>query len=543
MRNVKKWLALGLATIMTFGAVACGNSDAPVVKESESNNGSENVVESETQKEVQKEPVLLEWYFRGNGQQQDTELVEARVNELLKEYPGLEHVSININCFPSADYATKVVLAQTEGAQIDILNTVSLDYATHLIDGSWMPIEDYISDELKAELPEWLWELGSYDGHIYMVPNYQNAFNSGYMLFPKEYMDKYGDYDAMYEVLSNPDKSITEKMAVLEEYVLAVRAGEGNTKYAGAVGQIDKGQLGFYFKTPYDHLANYFIVENDGQHKVEYLFASDEMKEIWSVYAEWYKKGIYAPDGVTTSNPDYGFQHMMENVANVYTGCGGVGAAEYVANNYSLSWGFDTVAIPIQEYDYVQNSWGAGGNGVSSTCENPEEAVLFIEALTTGTELGKEIYNTMVYGIEGKHYTKDANDPNRIETIEYVTGQGGSDTSYAGLKWIIGNSFYAYKNQSVSDGQYENYKKYNEAPETQSSSHNGFIVSSDNVTGEIEAINKVKSTYIAALQTGVQGDNFEAYYEEYIKALNDAGMQKVIDEYQKQLDAWLAANK
>ena len=53
----------------------------------------------------------------------------------------------------------------------------------------------------------------------------------------------------------------------------------------------------------------------------------------------------------------------------------------------------------------------------------------------------------------------------------------------------------------------------------------------------------MKSTYIAALQTGVQGDNFEAYYEEYIKALNDAGMQKVIDEYQKQLDAWLAANK
>ena len=539
MRNVKKWLALGLATIMTFGVVACGNDDAPVVKESESNKATESVAEPE----VQKEPVLLEWYFRGNGQQKDTEEVEARVNELLKDYPGLEHVSININCFPSADYSTKVLLAQTEGAQIDILNTVSLNFTQHVEDGSWMPIEDYISDELKSELPEWLWELGSVDGHIYMVPNYQNAFNSGFACFPKEYMEKYGDYNAMYEVLSDSSKSITERATVLEEYVLAVRQGEGDTKYAANLGQISQGQLGFYYMTPYDHLGNYFKVDNDGQHKVEYLFATDEMKEIWSIYADWYKKGIYAPDGVTTNNPDYSFQNMMNPIANVFSGKGSVGDAEYVAEVLSAEWGFDVVCIPVQEYDYVQNSWGAGGNGVSSTCENPEEAVLFIEALTTGTELGKEIYNTMVFGIEGKHYTKDANDPDRIETLEYAKSQGGSDTSYAGLKWILGNSFYAYKNQAVKDGQFENYKKYNEAPETQSSGHNGFVVSSANVTGELEAIEKVKSTYIDALQTGVQGDNFETYYEEFIKALNGAGLQKVIDEYQKQLDAWLAANK
>ena len=45
MRNVKKWLALGLATIMTFGVVACGNDDTPVVKESESNKATESVAE------------------------------------------------------------------------------------------------------------------------------------------------------------------------------------------------------------------------------------------------------------------------------------------------------------------------------------------------------------------------------------------------------------------------------------------------------------------------------------------------------------------
>lgn len=541
MKNVKRLLALGLTTAMVMGMAACG---AEVANPSNSAQQSGTSTESGTgeNKPEEKEPVLLEWYFRGNGQQQDTDEVEARVNELLKKYPGLEHVSININCFPSADYATQVILAQTEKAQIDILNTVNLDFATHVEDGSWMPMEDYISDELKAELPEWLWELGSVDGHIYMVPNYQNAFNSAYMFFPKEYMEKYGDYDKMYKVLTDSSKSTTEKAAVLEEYVVAVRAGEGNTKYANNLGQIGTGSLGFYFMTPHDHLGNYFKIDNDGQHKVGYIFANEEIKEIWSVYADWYTKGLNSPDGVTTNNTDYGFQNMMNATSFVFQGAGSVGSAEYAAGVNAAAWGFDLVAIPLQRYDYVQNSWAAGGNGISSTCKNPEEAALFIEALTTGTELGKEIYNTVVFGIEGKHYVKDANDPNRIETLEYTTSQGGADTSYAGLKWILGNSFYAYKNQAVKDGQFEVYKEYNEAPQTQSSDHNGFKVSNENVTGELEAIEKVRSTYVAALQTGVKGKDFEAYYEEYIKALNDAGLQKVINEYQAQLDAWLKAN-
>ena len=60
------------------------------------------------------------------------------------------------------------------------------------------------------------------DGHIYMVPNYQNAFNAGFMFFPKEYMDKYGNYDEMYATLTNWDLNLADKAAALEDYVMAV---------------------------------------------------------------------------------------------------------------------------------------------------------------------------------------------------------------------------------------------------------------------------------------------------------------------------------
>ena len=281
----------------------------------------------------------------------------------------------------------------------------------------------------------------------------------------------------------------------------------------------------------------------NGEHKVEYLWTSDEMKEIYGVMADWNDKGIKNPDGADTSDGDYAYQNMMNDVSYVFSAKEQVGDADYVAGIFSDSWGFDVVAIPVQEYNYVQNSWGAGGNGVSSTCENPEEAILFIEALTTGTDLGKEIYNTVVFGLEGEHYTKDASDPDRIETLEYTGSQGGTDTTYAGLKWILGNSFYAYKNQAVKDGQFENIKKYNEAPETQSSDHNGLVISTANVSTQLEQIKAVKDEFYGSLSKGTYGvAGWEAKYDEFLAKLEQAGLQDVIDDFQGQVDAWLAAN-
>lgn len=539
-KNVKRWLALGLSAAMILGTFAgCGETDQ---KESVASKGTESVATEEVA-EV-KDPVTLEFYFRGNGQQKDTDKVEARVNELLKEYPGLEHVSININCYTSSDYATQVTLAQTSGAQIDLLSSVSIDFAKNVADGSWMPLNDLISDELRDELPEWLWELGSVDGDIYIVPNYQNAFNAAYLFFPKEYMDKYGNYEEMYATLTNHDLSIAERVACLEDYLLAVREGEGETKYMdNLTTMIDKGQLGYSFVEPYDHLASHFIVKNDGEHKVEYLWTADEMQEVYQVLADWADKGYYSPDGIDTSDADYRMANMLNDASYVFTIKESVGSPEYVSDIYAAAWGFDLVAIPLQEYDYIPNSWGAGGTGVSSTCEHPEEAIKFIEALTTGTEIGKEIYNTLVFGLEGEHYTKDANDPDRITTLEYDGSQGGTDTSYAGLKWILGNSFYAYKNQAVLDGQYENIKEYNEAPTTQASDHNGFTVTTDNVSVQIDQVNAVVGEYKGTLTRGVEGAaGYEALYNEFVQKLEIAGINDIIADFQAQLDDWCARN-
>lgn len=540
----RKILSALLTTAMVCSLFAGCGQQQEVSKES--NAGKESTVSSETtgassEKEKPKEPVLLEWYYNGNGQQADTEAVEAAVNELLKEYPGLEHVSLNLNSFPGSEIPQQVALAQASGAQMDILCSVSLDFYEQVALGSWMPMNDYISEELKNELPDWLWEMGSVDGQIYVVPNYQNAFNMQFLVFPKEYMDKYGNYEEMREILQDPNTTLREKADCLEKYVMAVDAGEGGSKYASNLAENNTtGSLGFGFTTPFDKIINKFIVA-DGTDEVIHAHEQDYYKEEWAIYADWYDKGIYAPDGLSTVRGNYAGNHMMDPTSMVFYAYQTCDTEENVAKRLSNAFGFDCVAIKSQYYDYIQNTWAAGGNGISSTCEHPEEAAKFLEAITCGSEIGKKIYNTLVFGLEGKHYNviDAAND--RIETLEYRDTQGGIDTSYAGKKWIIGNSFYAYKNQAVTDEYYPTCKAYNESPDTVTSSLIGFVADTTSIKTQLEQITAVENEYQNTLAMGVLGKaGWEAYYNEYMNKLKSAGLDEVKAELQKQLDAFIA---
>ncbi|WP_318708237.1 ABC transporter substrate-binding protein [Candidatus Acetatifactor stercoripullorum] len=541
MREKTMKRAAGLmAAVMLLGLAGCGSQET--TESSQAQESDALPVSSEEAAEP-KEPVTLEWYYRGNGQQEDTEMVEQRVNELLKTYPGLEHVTINLNCSTSSEYQEHVTLAQSAGQQIDILNSVSLDFYEQVENGSYMPLDDLISDELRAELPEWLWKMGSVDGKIYMVPNYQQACNMGYLFTPKEYMDKYGDYDKIVSVLTDPDSSYEDKMAVMEEYLMAVREGEGDGKYLPSLPSrvlSETGTQGFYFRDYFDVVSGDFIVEA-GSGEVTYKYATDMARQLCALSAQWYDAGIIHPDVLTVEASELRYENMLNPTSWILSYNGAIGDPETVAETYKNDWGFEVVAIPTQQQYYIQNSWAAGGNGISSTCEHPEEAIKFIEALTTGTEKGKEIYNTMVFGIEGVHYTRDENDPDRIETLEYSGAQGGIDTSYAAMKWIIGNTFYAYKNQAVSDENSAIALEVNEGDNTITSDLVGFVADTDSVSVQLDQIKAVTSEYRDTLLQGVLGEaGWEACYNEYIEKLKVAGMDEVIAEFQRQLDEFLA---
>ena len=536
MKKASKWLALALSAAILTGLTACGSAqkEESVSTAASTESSVSGAKESESKEAVSEEPVTLEWWYRGNGIQKDTELVEEAFNELLKTYPGMENVTVNFNCYTGAEYKNAVVLAQSAGQQIDILNTVSISFAEEVEKGTYIALDDMLAENgaLKQELPEWLWDLGSIDGSTYIVPNYQTAATRMYFITPKEYMDKYSDIDAMRELFLRKDRTVEEVASMLEEYLLAVREGEGDTKYMYPLGQTYTGSNGYTKR--YDLVGP--LMKADGSNTLEYMYLTDEAKEAYAISGEWYEEGYIHPDILTINQNDFCSGNMLNEVSYIYSINNQMGDEEKVSKYYTDTWGIEVYAIPLIENYYITNTWGAGGNGITATCEHPDKALRLIELMTT--EEGIELYNMMVYGLEGTHYEKI--DDTHIKTLEYNGSQGGVDTSYAAMKWIIGNTFHAYLNQGCREEENELALEIIENPNNSFSNLMGFVAKTEKVQTQVEQVSAITREYADAIRCGVYGADWEAAYDEYVEKLNTAGLQDIIDELQGQVDAFLA---
>ena len=535
---MKKLIALLLALVMVLGLAACTakeTTQAPATETEKVETPEENPAPVE-ETPAEKEPVTLEWYYRGNGIQQDTEKVQAAFNELLKTFPGMEHVTVHFDCYDSANYAQSVLLAQSAGQQIDILNTVGLNFANEVENGTFLALDDMLAqnETLKNELPDWLWELGTIDGTTYIVPNYQRAANMNYFIAPKEYIDKYSDINEIKALFNDGEWTVEEVAEVLEKYVTAVQAGEGETKYALPLGHCftDANML----MARQDGIAGSYYVKFEGSDKVEHRDLSEEAIKAYEISADWYEKGLIHPDVITIAYNDFYGANMLNDIAIVYQFMNGAGPEEVVAAQKSAQFGFDCYAVALYPNYYIKNSWGAGGNGITAKCEHPEEALRLIELMTT--EEGAELYNLVVYGLEGTHYEKI--DDTHIKTLEYDGSQGGASTTYAGIKWIIGNTFHAYLNQGCVEGENEIAMDINTDPANATSDLMGFVAKSADVATYLEQVNSVTSEYESVLRTGAGGSDWESYYNEFIEKLDAAGHQEIVDNLQGQVDAYLA---
>lgn len=273
--------------------------------------------------------------------------------------------------------------------------------------------------------------------------------------------------------------------------------------------------------------------------KVEYLFNSTDAKKAYEISAQWYDDGLIHPDYLTIKDSETNFtgKNMLNPVSYCFTMANGAGSEEIVSAQLSTTYGFDVVAIPIWNNYYIQNAWGAGGDGITAKCKNPKEAMRLLELMNT--EEGAALYNMVVYGLEGVHYEKI--DETHIKTLEYDGSQGGADTSYAAMKWIMGNTFHAYLNQGCADGENEIALEINESKDNAVSPLMGFRVDIKPVENEISQMTAVMKEFNATVSGGVMGTaGWQAKYDEFVNKLEAAGMSKVLAEIQRQVDAFLA---
>lgn len=526
---MKRLLALLLCMVMLFGMVACGTqSETPT----EPGN---NSPETNAPEEVKKDPVVLDMYFAGNGIQTDTQKVENRVNELLSTYEGLEHVSIRINCIAGNDYAQQILLNQTSGVKMDLIHCYKLKYADEIANGTYICLDEMLAKpefaDLKNELPQWLWETLQVNGETFIVPGYQMAATDRYLVVPNEYL-QYADVDVLNSIELKDAASVIALAEQIEKITKGVIADTGMEKYALPLAEGIALTNTYIQKDILDGGSG--TVVNAGSTTVTNIYMDEAFKEACRIAAEWVQEGLLPSDAVVRDRSTWEAGNLMNNQAYAVGTVQTTGDDALVSQIRTAAEGYEVTAFKVHDNYFIPKGWGAGGFGVTASCEHPEEALLFLQAINT--EKGKEIYNTLVYGLEGVHYEKI--DDDHIKTLEYDGTQGSADTSYAAWKWVVGNTKHAYLNQGCSDNDAAITADINENPANPSSELMGFILDLEPVSTQVAQCAAVVTEYRDALVWGAKGADWEAYYDEFIEKLNLAGAQDIIDEVQSQIDAW-----
>lgn len=267
----------------------------------------------------------------------------------------------------------------------------------------------------------------------------------------------------------------------------------------------------------YDTLgnANKLIAVAGDSDEVLLNYENQQYLDMIKLMEKWDEKGYIYKDSLTVES---GADLMKNNVAIsclIDTEFG----AELTA---SATYGYDVVKIPVVKYPISTTSVTKFTWVVPNTAKEPEAAVAFMSMLYADSRIN----NLLAWGVEGFDYEV-------VDGVaKYIEGQ--EDSAYHSSDFMVGNQFLVLP----GDGQTANYRQMQieDMESTPISKYLGFSANTESITNELSAISVAINEYVPTLDCGF-GD--EALYQTFIDKLYNSGAQKVVDEYQRQLNEWL----
>lgn len=454
----------------------------------------------------------------------DLPKVVVELNKILKEKINAE---IQIVSYGYNDYSTKMQGIIGAGVEFDICYTAPTlnHYFLNIQRQAFLPLDTLLptyAPTAYAMFEEDIWNQTKVDGHIYGVINRQIMARGPGMqihnkaLFEEFLAEEYPDYtfDTFYQAEGHP-------LAKIEKYLdWCAENGKGNG------GKMFNSNAIYLFQTLYglDDLTSNIMtpgvvrISDDASDGMTVInqFDCEEMEEFLSYIYRFIDKG-YIPKKGTYPGAWEGYECMPDSTYKPGQ------LVQYMNSGELLT----RETVRLGEMNYYTSYILSTMNAISSTSKNPARAMRFIELLFTD----KEIHNLLQYGIEGEHYTKDPENPERINFVE--------NTRYDNRKfgWGLGDEFMSYLQPGQVDNQWELYKEINDTagvPEVI-----GFNFDMEPVKQKIADCQALFTQYMDNIFLGAYPDPQSAL-EEFRSELVAAGSNEVIAEKQRQLDAWLA---
>lgn len=529
----KKLLASVLVASMLMSMAACGGSEAATNEGGESTGGTQAAAGEPADAASELDPVTLKMYFCGSNVTDDSQAMEA-VNAYLKD-------KLNVTLEPIwgtwGDFDQNAVLSLQGGDDVDIYFTSSWsadEYNRFAQDGYWVRLDgeennliDQYASDLWGALPDVLKSGATINGAdrygVYGVPGYkdiatQNCWDVnvtrlkdlGYTLDDVQTIDYYSDdfanlLKAAKEAGGADFYPLLVEGAVLERMVdnSIIVTGDSST-----------GAFMSYYIDPTD-----VSKESPYGNKLLNKYATDEFKKFAEKTREYFQAGYIDP---ACGNPT---QANDTRSAKQLTGDYLIGTQSYSLGyelQASQERGIEVAMIPCTPA-YVDTTSTQGAlMSISSSSKNPERAMMFLNLLNTDPEL----MTLLNYGVEGVHY--DLEDG----LVKFTDKR----TDYQ--PWTNGVGNVTILPATVDQGAdfWDGFKAYyGEAKEIPIL---GYAYNPAEHENEMGAVVNVVSEYALSLCTGTV-DPAEKL-PEFLKKLEENGLNEILDDANAQLDAFMA---
>lgn len=518
---MKRKIALFLTGCMLAGTLLAGcggTSDAGDVSQNESRAAADAASQSGAATEDLEEVVVRFMCF--GTVPSDLALVEEAINEIT--IPEI-NVKVSYEAISAANYMNQISLDMTSGEKVDVFyvsNYSSMVAGNQLLDMA--PYLDEYGPELKAEITEEWLKATSVQDKVYATPALCAKATSLMIAMRSDILEKYGFYPEyeMNETFS--DEGMQMSLEDIAEIFQTVKENEPDmiVNYPGVSGSVMLEYL-----INYDNLGNSYgvLMGNDGWDVVN-LYETDEFKSVLQLLRAWYEAGYIKSDAATDTENymSYGTAGRLFSVfSKSVTG---------LDTQLKTSTGYDYTCIKLKTPLITSSSLSDFAWGISATTDVPEAAVKFLNLAYSN----KDIENLMCYGVEGTHwvYAEEG-------TVAYPEGVTVETSGYPF------SAFWEMPNCLLADSLEGNPADYNTvlAAENKSAPISralGFAFDESPVKTECTAVGAVYTEYAAGLLTGSL--DLDENYDAFIKKLKDAGIDDIIAEKQRQLDAWCEKN-
>ncbi len=461
------------------------------------------------------DPVTLTWYMIGSTNQADEAAVFKAASRYLKEKINAE---CNFVCFDWGEYNDKMAVKIGAAEEFDICFTSdwAVNYFQNISKGAFQDVTALIpkyAPKKWAAIPKWVWEGLKVKGKLYGVINGFIAWQDMFW-FRKDLVEKF-----------KFDITTVKKLADIEPFLKAVK--DDDPTMVPFPKQASSEHNFMFSELNIDQIIAWslpgVVKRDDANLKVFNQYEMPELLEMYKLLHSWYEKEYINQDAATKK--DNNDIHSAGKSACAFNGTYYVGQEQEFAAG--LPKGMQVVVQPIGIPWVTPESITKTINGISATSKNPERAIMALEISNTD----RIFFRLISAGFEGTHYSDLGN--NQIKLLDGSKYQPWNSWAWGDLD----------RNGYTTEGQPFDMlqQKADSGTNSQPSPALGFPMDNEPVKTEFAQIQAVAAQYFPQLITGTADP--VVTLPEFNAKLKAAGLDKYLQEVQKQIDEWKAAKQ